>query len=169
MRASRAARPRTRAQRLIHDLLDGASATAALCTAPKTSINLPRRAWRQLRNAHRAAHVVVAQDVAGTNDHGRGRLAGRDGHWIFKTATGCKRKNGVFKRFQTMRLRPAEIEILPACIIGVGLFRQLGPTITHGAPHIAASRTGAFIEHSSKVWNFRPGRRAVPSGFATKR
>ena len=101
---SRAARPRTRAQRLIHDLLDGASAPAALCTATQTSINLPRRSRRHLRNAHRAAHVVVAQDVAGTNDHGRERLAGRVGHWIFKTAAGCKRKNRLFKRFQTMRL-----------------------------------------------------------------
>jgi len=104
MRASRAAGPRTRAQRLIHDLLDGASAPAALCTATETSIDLPRRARRHLRNAHGAAHVVVAQDVAGTNDHGRERLAGPVGHWIFKTAAGCKTKNCLFKRFQTMRL-----------------------------------------------------------------
>jgi len=104
VRASRAARSGTRAKSLIHDLLDGASAPAALCTATETSIHLPRRSRRHLRNAHRAAHIVVAQDVAGTNDHGRERLAGRVGHWIFKTAAGCKRKNRFFKRFQTMRL-----------------------------------------------------------------
>src|SRR4051794_21671798 len=75
----------TRTKRLVHDLLDGASAPAALWTAAQTPVNLSGRTRRQLGDAHGAAHVVVAQDVAGTNDHGRG--GSLDG-----TATGYSRR-----------------------------------------------------------------------------
>jgi hypothetical protein len=70
VRASRTAGFGAGAKRFIHDFLDGAGAPAALGAATKTSVNLPRCAWRHLRDAHDGAHVVVGEDVAGTNDHG---------------------------------------------------------------------------------------------------
>src|SRR3954470_6167803 len=70
VRTARATGSRTRAKRLVHDLLDGASAPAALRAAAQTPVNLSGRTRRQLGDAHGAAHVVVAQDIAGTNDHG---------------------------------------------------------------------------------------------------
>ena len=70
MRAPGAAGSGASAERFFHDCLDGADASPALGAAAETPINLPWRAWRYLRDAHRVAHVVVGQDVAGTNNHG---------------------------------------------------------------------------------------------------
>src|SRR5262249_56356527 len=53
-----------------HDAAAGARATATLGTAAEAAIDLPGRSWRLL-GADRRAHVVVAQDVARTDDHGR--------------------------------------------------------------------------------------------------
>jgi hypothetical protein len=65
------------AERFFHDCLDGADASSALGAAAETPVDLPRRARRHLRDAHGVAHVVVGQDVAGTNNHGGKALAGR--------------------------------------------------------------------------------------------
>src|SRR5262245_36009745 len=54
---------------LVHDAADGACATPALGTAAETAIDLAGRARGPL-GRERRAHVVVAQHVAGTNDHG---------------------------------------------------------------------------------------------------
>ena len=164
MGTSRAAGSGTRAKRLIHDLLDGASAPAALCAATQTSIDLSRCARRQLGDGHGAAHVVVAQDVAGTNDHGREGLAGRVGDWIGKTGTGCKRKKCLFKQFQTPTLRwnQARISRQPGrsdpSARGLCNRPALKRLIRQGARWCAAhcreslsERRLAFIEHSSKV------------------
>ena len=97
MRASRAAGLRAGAERFVHDLLDGTGASAALGAAAKTSVNLPRRTWRHRRDTHDVAHVVVGKDVTGTNDHGWRNARRMVVHWIGKTASGCKRKNGLFK------------------------------------------------------------------------
>jgi hypothetical protein len=70
MRAPGAAGSGASAERFFHDCLDGAGASAALGAAAETPIDLPRRARRHLRDAHGVAHVVVGQDVAGTNNHG---------------------------------------------------------------------------------------------------
>src|SRR6266446_3657225 len=59
-----------RRDRVVHDAADGACATAALGAAAETAIDLPGGA-RRLFDADRRAHVVVAQHVAGTDDHGR--------------------------------------------------------------------------------------------------
>jgi hypothetical protein len=114
--ASRAAGSRTWAKRLIHDLLDGASAPAALCAATQTSIDLSRCARRQLGDTHGAAHVVVAQDVAGTNDHGREGLAGGIDDWICKTGSGCKRKNAFSSnsKLQGLGWNQARNRVVPA-------------------------------------------------------
>jgi hypothetical protein len=69
MRASRAAGFGARAQRFVHDLFDGAGAPAALRAAAETSIDLPRRPWRHLRDAHSVSYIMVSKNVAGTDDH----------------------------------------------------------------------------------------------------
>lgn len=68
--ASRAAGLGTSAQRLVHDLLDGSRAAAAFGAAAQTAIDLPGRAREVLGLGHDVTHVVVSQDVAGTNNHG---------------------------------------------------------------------------------------------------
>src|SRR2546429_9163185 len=59
-----------RRDRIVHDAADGARATAALGAAAEAAIDLPGRSWRLL-GADCRAHVVVAQHVARTDDHGR--------------------------------------------------------------------------------------------------
>ena len=58
-----------RRDRVVHDAADGARATAALGAAAEAAIDLPGGSWRLLGADHRA-HVVVAQHVAGADDHG---------------------------------------------------------------------------------------------------
>src|SRR6516162_9212844 len=74
-KADLVARPAARAaaagrrDRVVHDAADGARATAALGAAAEAAIDLPGAARRLLGADHRA-HVVVAQHVARTDDHG---------------------------------------------------------------------------------------------------
>jgi hypothetical protein len=44
---------------------------------------------------------VVAQDVAGTDNHKNARTFGEAEAEILKPAAGCKRKNPILKQFQT--------------------------------------------------------------------
>lgn len=69
MRRAGAARGATarRTQCLIHDLADGAGATAALGRTAKAAVDLARRARR--RRCAGAAHRLVAQHIAGADDH----------------------------------------------------------------------------------------------------
>ena len=55
-------------RRLVHDLADGAGTAAALGATAKAAIDLPGRARTHLRR-HRGTDIVVAQNVAGANDH----------------------------------------------------------------------------------------------------
>src|SRR5262249_45246442 len=57
--------------RLVHDAADGAGAAAALGAATEAAIDLTGRARGSL-GRERAAHVVVAQHIAGADDHGSG-------------------------------------------------------------------------------------------------
>src|SRR6516162_4682432 len=68
LRAARATAAGRR-DRVVHDAADGARATAALRAAAEAAIDLPGGSWRLL-GADRRAHVVVAQHVARTDDHG---------------------------------------------------------------------------------------------------
>lgn len=70
MGASRAAGLGAGAEGFIHDLLDGSRAAAAFGAAAQTAIDLPGRAREVLGLGHDVTHVVVGQDVAGTNNHG---------------------------------------------------------------------------------------------------
>lgn len=58
------------AERFGHDLADRPRATPALGTAAKATIDLARGAGHDLVAGYDAAHVVIADDVTGTNDHG---------------------------------------------------------------------------------------------------
>jgi hypothetical protein len=54
--------------RLVHDALDGAGATTALGAAAETTIDLPGRTGRG-RRGDGATHIMVAEYVAGADDH----------------------------------------------------------------------------------------------------
>jgi hypothetical protein len=64
-----AARTGRGAQRLVHDAPDGAHAAAALGAAAEAAIDLAGPARRG--GGDRAADIVVGEDVAGTDDHGK--------------------------------------------------------------------------------------------------
>lgn len=57
-------------QRFVHDFLDGPGATSTLGATAQAPIDLRSRARKALGLAHDVTHVVVGQDVAGTNNHG---------------------------------------------------------------------------------------------------
>jgi len=57
------------AQRFVDDALDGAGATAAFSVATKAAIDLLGVARKVVRRIHGVADVVIAKDVAGTDDH----------------------------------------------------------------------------------------------------
>jgi len=54
-------------ERFINDLADGAGAPAALGTAAEATIDMTRRAARRI--ARSTSYFVIAQDVAGTDNH----------------------------------------------------------------------------------------------------
>ena len=58
-------------QRLIHDPLDGPSAPPALGAAAQAAVHLARGA-RGLGSGHGVAHIAIAEDVTGTDNHGSG-------------------------------------------------------------------------------------------------
>jgi hypothetical protein len=81
--------------------LDGARAPAAFGAAAEATVNLFRIA-RQVRSCtHGTTDIVVAQDVAGTDNHETAKTLGDATSSIFKRATRCKRKSRIFKQFQT--------------------------------------------------------------------
>lgn len=88
-------------QGLAHDLLDGACAAAAFGGAAEATINLLRGARRIRRGGHGSTNVVVAQHVAGTNNHGREIARVIDAPWIFIRPGGIKRKSTNLQLFQT--------------------------------------------------------------------
>src|SRR5437016_4951811 len=70
MLASVAALARAGAERLVDDRLDRARATAACRAAPKATVNLLGVARKFVGGADGVADILVADDVAGTDDHG---------------------------------------------------------------------------------------------------
>jgi len=76
VRAARAALLGAGAKRLIDKGLDRARASAALGAAAKATINLLRISRQVPSCTHGIADIVVAQDVAGTDDHETDRTLG---------------------------------------------------------------------------------------------
>jgi hypothetical protein len=62
------------AERVVDDGLDGARATAALGTATETAIDLLGIARQVFRSTDGITHVVVGDDVAGTDNHGNAKV-----------------------------------------------------------------------------------------------
>jgi hypothetical protein len=56
-------------ERFIHDAANGSRAAAALGAASQAMINLASCARRIGLVRHRSTHILVAEDVAGTNNH----------------------------------------------------------------------------------------------------
>jgi hypothetical protein len=102
VRATCAASLGAGAQRLVDDRLDGARAAAALGTATETAINLLGIPGEIFRALDGITDIVVGKDVAGTNDHkSSGGSSVKRSFSILESMTGCKRKSGIFKLFQT--------------------------------------------------------------------
>jgi hypothetical protein len=101
VRAAGAAFLGASAESLVDDGLDGTGATAAFGATAKATVNL-LGIPRQVRSrTYGIPDVVVAQHVAGTDNHGTARTLGDAPSSIFKSATRCKRKSSIFKQFQT--------------------------------------------------------------------
>jgi hypothetical protein len=101
VRAARATFLGAGAERFVDDGLDGARAPAAFGAAAEATVNLFRIS-RQVRGcAYGIPDIVVAQNVAGTDNHETGKTLGDATSSIFKRAVRCKRKRGIFKQFQT--------------------------------------------------------------------
>jgi hypothetical protein len=120
-----------------------------LGAAAQTSVDLSRRARRHLRHAHGSTHVVVGEDVAGTNDHGT-KARSLDGLilWIFKTGAGCKRKNRLFKQFQTTALAALQPAIRHPERRGARKMVHRNKSINC---NLGRDTAALFIEHSSKI------------------
>jgi len=89
------------AEGFVDDGLDGARAPAAFGAAAEATVNLFRIS-RQVRGCtYGTTDIVVAQNVAGTDDHETDKTLGDATPSIFKSATRCKRKSRIFKQFQT--------------------------------------------------------------------
>ena len=69
VRAARAAGLGAGAKRFVDDGLDGACAATAFGAAAEASIDLLRMARQVTSGADGIADIVVAEDVAGTDDH----------------------------------------------------------------------------------------------------
>ena len=64
------------AERLVDDGLDGARAATAFGAAAEAAVDLLGIARKVFRGVDGIAHVMVAEDVAGTNNHENGRPIG---------------------------------------------------------------------------------------------
>jgi hypothetical protein len=89
------------AERLVDDGLDGARTPAAFGAAAEATVNLFGIPRHVQGCTYGTTDIVVAQDVAGTDNHETARTLGDASSSIFKSATRCKRKNRNFKQFQT--------------------------------------------------------------------
>jgi hypothetical protein len=101
VRATRAAFLGTGAEGFVDDGLDCARAAAAFGAAAEATVNL-LGIPRQVRGRnYGTTDIVVAQDVAGTDNHETARTLDDATSSIFKSAARCKRKSRIFKQFQT--------------------------------------------------------------------
>src|SRR5689334_23514862 len=73
VRAASAAGLGARAERFVDDGLDGSGAAAAFGAAAEAAVDLLGAARKVRGSSHGIADVMVAQDVAGTDDHEVGR------------------------------------------------------------------------------------------------
>lgn len=104
MRAACAAGFGTGLEGFVHDFADGAGTAATLGATTEAPVNLPCRPGRLLCVGDDTANIVVAQHIAGTDDHQHQHLAVREVSFDMSSSlTGCKSKTPSFKLFQTGR------------------------------------------------------------------
>ena len=84
-------------ERLVNNGLDGARASAAFGAATEAAIDLLGIARKLFSSTDGVADIVVAEDVAGTNNHETEAPFGDAEPSIFKMVAGCKRKSLLFK------------------------------------------------------------------------
>jgi hypothetical protein len=94
MAVHRAAAATAVRQRLVHDPLDRARASSALGAAAEAAIHLPRGAGG-LRGSHGVADIVIAENVAGADDHGASGGGGRGGRELLLILVGAVPSGGV--------------------------------------------------------------------------
>jgi hypothetical protein len=87
----------TGAEGLVNDGFDGARATAAFGATAEATINLLGIAREVFRGTDGKADIVVAEDVAGTNNHETEKPFGDAEPSVFKMVARCKKKNPHFK------------------------------------------------------------------------
>jgi hypothetical protein len=88
-------------ERRFNDALHGACTATAFNAATEAAVDLPRIARKILCRIHGTADIVVAKDIAGTDNHENGIPSLMLNHQIFKTEARRKRKSPTFKQFQT--------------------------------------------------------------------
>jgi hypothetical protein len=93
--------PGASAERIIDNAFDRARASAAFGATAETAVDLFWMAGEVFGGVDGVTDIVVAEDVTGTNNHDSGKAPRCAGPSILKTAPGSKRKNHVFKQFQT--------------------------------------------------------------------
>jgi hypothetical protein len=81
----------------IDDGFDRARAPATFDAATEAAVDLSHIARKVIRRVDGMAHIMVAEDVAGTNNHETAKPICNEEPSIFKTIAGCKRKNRLFK------------------------------------------------------------------------
>jgi len=69
MRASGMAGLGAGSKSVVNNRFDGAGTSATFSAATKAAIELPGIAWKVFRGIDGIADIVVAEDVAGTNNH----------------------------------------------------------------------------------------------------
>jgi hypothetical protein len=112
------------AESFIHDLADGAGTTAALGAATEAAIDLPCRPGRLLCVGDDTANVVVAQHIAGTDDHQHqlGGKRGPDGYVILSDR--MQKQNGQFQAIPNWPFSAPACSAAPAVPVKSGLFRS---------------------------------------------
>lgn len=166
-------RPAQRAgQRFAHDLLDGPGTTAALGRTSETTIDFLGRTDRIRRGGHGCTNVVVAQHVAGTNNHDREMSPVIDAYWIFIGSGRSKRKSANLQRFQTTGGRRRKPKWNDSKLFPEPRFTLKRPIVMDRQPrngpltqtcgrdfgHYGQVRAGSFIECSNEVWKFSRNR-----------
>jgi hypothetical protein len=76
VRAADMARPRARSQRLVDDGLDGPRAATAFRAAAEAAIELLGASRKIVSRAYGLTNIMVAQDVAGTDNHENAKTFG---------------------------------------------------------------------------------------------
>ena len=101
VRASGTAGLGASAEGFVNDGLDGARAAAAFGAAAEAAVELLGVSGKVFCGLDGAADIMVAEDVTGTDNHKSSGPSLKASTSIFKTVMGCKRKNRLFKQFQS--------------------------------------------------------------------